>query len=98
MFIIVSLGVLYSIYLQRELQSFKRNLCNLDKLCDDANDDVQELDCNLSEYTAISLTSVIDNSLFADLSMINTELNNSAGTTTGQIQKKLKHITGGKKL
>ena len=79
----------YSIYLQKELQSSRRNLCILVELCNDADDDVQELDYNLSECTDMPSTSVIVNSSIASPSMIHRESNNSKDTNTGQIQDKI---------
>ena len=57
-------------------------------MCNDADDDVQELDYNLSECTDMPSTSVIDNSSIASPSMIHTESNNSEDINTGQIQEK----------
>ena len=57
-------------------------------MCNDADDDVQELDYNLSECTDMPSTSIIDNSSIASPSMIHTESNNFEDTNIGQIQEK----------
>ena len=80
--------IIFILYIYRGNYNLLKNLCILDELCNDADDDVQELDYNLSECTDMPSTLVIDNSSIASPSMIHTESNKSEDTNTGQIQEK----------